>query len=301
MTPLISSKSAQLELLVSPDMNIACPFLEDLISGSREVLAQVFQADLWWQTRWSSVPIVSPIVDSLGRVLASGGSIRLLLDPTWYNLDRNGELVEFMAGITCATAENVELRLMPIGGPVTSLHNKGLVLDGMRTVVSSNNWVCSSFSRNRELAALLTSAEIARYFTEAFDADWYPDVVAPVANPGPDVMLRPGEEALLDGSASFDDRAISNMSWDIDGDGWADSYGITCSFSARTPGEYLITLTVMDSWGNSAAACINVYVVDDGNATADRPSRASSALLWSLPLISASAYVLTRLLRSRKG
>jgi len=300
MTPLVSSTSAQLELLVSPDVNIAGPFLGDMISGSDEVFAQVFQADLWWQTRWSSDSIVSPIVDSLGCVLASGGSIRLLLDPTWYNMDRNGELIGFLDDMECTTAECAQFCLMPAGGPVTSLHNKGLVLDGLRTVVSSNNWVCASFSRNRELAAVVTSAEIAGYFTEVFEVDWYPDIIAPVADPGPDLVLRLGEEALLDGSASFDDRAISNMSWDIDGDGWADSYGITCPFSARTPGDYMITLTVIDSWGNSAIASVNICVVGDENASAERPAQASSALLWTLPVISASAYVLIRLLRSRK-
>jgi phosphatidylserine/phosphatidylglycerophosphate/cardiolipin synthase-like enzyme len=54
----------------------------------------------------------------------------------------------------------------------THLHNKGLIVDRQKVVVSSTNWSENSITRARESGVLIESAEIAGYFAEVFDFDW---------------------------------------------------------------------------------------------------------------------------------
>ena len=54
----------------------------------------------------------------------------------------------------------------------THLHNKGLIFDRQKVLVSSTNWSENSISRAREAGVLVESAEIAEYFAGVFDYDW---------------------------------------------------------------------------------------------------------------------------------
>ncbi len=51
-------------------------------------------------------------------------------------------------------------------------HNKGVIVDGDRVVVSSTNWSENSILRAREAGVLIHSEKIAKYFKEVFQVDW---------------------------------------------------------------------------------------------------------------------------------
>jgi Phosphatidylserine/phosphatidylglycerophosphate/cardiolipin synthases and related enzymes len=54
----------------------------------------------------------------------------------------------------------------------THLHNKGVVIDRKRVVVSSTNWSENSIARAREAGVPIECPEVASYFADVFDFDW---------------------------------------------------------------------------------------------------------------------------------
>jgi phosphatidylserine/phosphatidylglycerophosphate/cardiolipin synthase-like enzyme len=63
------------------------------------------------------------------------------------------------------------LRAMNLGY-YTHLHNKGVIVDRQKVIVSSTNWSENSITKAREAGVLIESPEIAGYFAEVFDFDW---------------------------------------------------------------------------------------------------------------------------------
>jgi len=51
-------------------------------------------------------------------------------------------------------------------------HNKLLLVDGQRVLVSSQNWSDCAVTRNREAGLLVDYAPLARYYQAIFDLDW---------------------------------------------------------------------------------------------------------------------------------
>lgn len=54
----------------------------------------------------------------------------------------------------------------------THLHNKGLIIDREKVVVSSTNWSENSIARAREAGVLIDSPVVAGFFAGVFDYDW---------------------------------------------------------------------------------------------------------------------------------
>jgi phosphatidylserine/phosphatidylglycerophosphate/cardiolipin synthase-like enzyme len=55
---------------------------------------------------------------------------------------------------------------------ITYIHNKGMLVDDDRALVSSINGTKNSVKNNREVAVLLDSRDANAYFSHAFDFDW---------------------------------------------------------------------------------------------------------------------------------
>jgi phosphatidylserine/phosphatidylglycerophosphate/cardiolipin synthase-like enzyme len=51
-------------------------------------------------------------------------------------------------------------------------HNKLIIVDGKRFLISSQNWSDSAVSKNREAGVLMTYPDIAAYYTAIFESDW---------------------------------------------------------------------------------------------------------------------------------
>ncbi len=291
--PLVNSEPARITLCLSPDISVQRPYLAPLIECSRRFVGEQFQADLWWKERWNNESIVSPLVSALESSLRAGGSARLLLDSSWYNVPGNGAVADSLRENTTFAGMDGEFALLNPASPITALHNKGAVIDGRTTLISSNNWVFASFARNRELGVLVYSVEVADYFTTVFESDWNPDRTPPVADAGEDIEMAAGETVMITSGRSFDDRVISSVAWDTDGDGFAESWNRSIDYTASVPGDHRIVLTVEDSWGNAATDEIIVSVI-----VPDGPGRAGHGglvgLEWLAPIVLAAAYVAFR-------
>jgi phosphatidylserine/phosphatidylglycerophosphate/cardiolipin synthase-like enzyme len=55
----------------------------------------------------------------------------------------------------------------------SKLHNKGVIVDGKIAVVGSNNWSSDGTQYNRDTSLVFYSREIAKYYTEVFEFDWF--------------------------------------------------------------------------------------------------------------------------------
>ena len=248
--PLRSSSPAKVSVHISPDCSDSEPFICGLLSKSKSLVGEQFQSDLVWSTRWSSDTCTSPLLAAITASVRNGSATRILFDSSWFNLERNTATCEYLRAETASVGEASEFRMMDQGGPVELLHNKGLVIDERLSVVSSNNWVFASFARNRELALIIDSSEVASFFLNAFSIDWLGDESPPVADAGEDVVVRLGDRVVLNGSSSRDDHAISSWSWDVYSDGNIDGSASRLEFHALEPGKHEAVLTVEDPWGN---------------------------------------------------
>ncbi len=157
--------------MLSPDTSYLIP---DLIKSAEKSL-DIEQAYI---TKWSTGknPYLEAAIDAARR----GVSVRVLLDSYSYNIedsDDNDEMVDYINGI--AKKENLDLKAALIdlyGSGILKIHNKCVIADRDRVLVSSVNWNENSPSYNREAGVILSGgvngANIGEYYSKVFDSDW---------------------------------------------------------------------------------------------------------------------------------
>ncbi|HEX7392213.1 MAG TPA: phospholipase D-like domain-containing protein [Thermoplasmata archaeon] len=299
LCPLRSTSEATVTLFPSPDCNLVGPFLASLIKDADEVVAEQFQSDLMWSTRWSDQTCVNPLLQGILEGLRSGASSQVLFDSSWFNQERNFACSEFLASVSANESLDGTFRLIDPRSPFSVVHNKGLVIDDSMSVVSSNNWVYPSFARNRELAAVIHSEEVALHFTRAFELDLYPDNSSPVALAGEDVAVEIGSSITLRGFAS-DDRLVADCWWDLDADGVWDVRGREAEFEAVTPGRHHAVMIVTDAWGNRANDSVTITVHAGSGPSSTTVRSPGTPPIWFVPMAVGCAVLLVRhLLRTR--
>lgn len=289
LRPLTTVFPAELMVYPSPDSSASEPYLLPWIAAASDVAAEQFQVDLMWENRWAGGKSLSPIIAALIDAEQRGARVRVLLDSAWYNKARNSEVIASVIENTSAVPDSSEYKLMDPRNPIGLLHNKGLVIDSRFTVVSSNNWVRASFARNRELALVVSSQEVAGYFEQAFELDWTPDVTPPVADAGPDVLAVVGEEVTLTSARCTDDRCVVSVFWDVGCDGTRDSENATVTLSSEWPRTIEVRLEVTDAWGNTATDSVLVTFSPNASGYASLSRQWTPPALWCVSAVGAVA------------
>jgi phosphatidylserine/phosphatidylglycerophosphate/cardiolipin synthase-like enzyme len=96
---------------------------------------------------------------------------------------------------------------------IAKLHNKGMIVDGTKTLISSINWNRNSVTQNREAGVIILNRDVAQYFTRIFMWDWNEP---PFANAEKPLIANQSEEVQLF-DLSFDpDGNIESYHWDFD-------------------------------------------------------------------------------------
>ncbi|MBQ4414778.1 MAG: phospholipase [Methanomicrobium sp.] len=167
--------------VLSPDTSYLIP---ELVSSAEKSL-YIEQAYI---TKWSTGknPYLEAAIDAARR----GVSVRVLLDSYRYNTeddDDNDEMVDYINGI--AAKENLDLKAALIDldrSGLLKIHNKCVIADREKVLVSSVNWNENSPSYNREAGVILAggvgvsgngnyggqSGTIGEYYSKVFDRDW---------------------------------------------------------------------------------------------------------------------------------
>jgi phosphatidylserine/phosphatidylglycerophosphate/cardiolipin synthase-like enzyme len=133
---------------------------------------------------------LNPYLSSAINASRRGVRVRVLLDSYWYNLEAPNDNDEMAALINrIGASEHIPLEAKCIDlsvSPVEKIHNKGVIVDDERVLVSSINWNSNSPNFNREAGVIIDHPGAARYFREVFEDDWNP--MANLAKPKTDYV-----------------------------------------------------------------------------------------------------------------
>jgi len=263
--------------VLSPDNSLDPGAVIGVIKSARSYLhIEQFYASKSWGT--SPNLFLEEAVDAARR----GVDVRILLDSSWYNVDPdetmdNDDTVSYINEIAIREGIPIAAKLgNSTSHDLVKFHNKGVIADGERILVSSINWNLNSVTENREVGLVVENPELASFFDTAFDYDWMDDVTPPFADAGDDLTAQVGQEVYFSAASSRDDVGIERYTWDIGGDGSFELNGSAVSWRFTTPGRFTVVLSVEDAWGNTAEDRIEVTVV-----LADEPIlTGGSTLAW---------------------
>ena len=100
----------------------------------------------------------------------------MLLDSYWFNIEDekdNDEMVALINRIGISEHIPLEARLVDLAAnEIEKIHNKGVIVDDQRVLVSSINWNSNSPNFNREAGVIIDHRDVARYFLDVFEDDW---------------------------------------------------------------------------------------------------------------------------------
>lgn len=144
--------------------------------ASAEKSIDIEEAYITNETRFTLNPYLAAAIDASRR----GVTVRILLDSYWYNTEGkndNDEMVEIINRIAAAEHLLLEARLADLEtSRLGKIHNKGVIVDDRKVLVSSINWNNNSRNFNREAGVIIDHPGVAEYFTSVFEDDWNPGV-----------------------------------------------------------------------------------------------------------------------------
>lgn len=144
--------------------------------ASAEKSIDIEEAYITNETRFTLNPYLAAAIDAARR----GVRVRVLLDSYWYSTEGNNDNDEMVAIINrIAAAEDlpIEGRLADLEtSRLAKIHNKGVIVDDRKVLVSSINWNSNSPNFNREAGVIIDHPGVAEYFTSVFEDDWNPGV-----------------------------------------------------------------------------------------------------------------------------
>ncbi len=105
-----------------------------------------------------------------------GVHVRVLLDSYWFNTegeDDNDEMMAYINQVAASEHLPLEARCAELErNELEKIHNKGVIVDRKKVLVSSVNWNYNSPTFNREAGVIIEQPEAARYYTAVFEDDW---------------------------------------------------------------------------------------------------------------------------------
>lgn len=232
------------------------------------------------------------LLDEIISAAKRGVKVRMLLDSSYYSQvgSDNAALVEDLNLIAIKNELDLEARLVSKYHDFKIMHNKGLIVDD-HVLVSSINWCPSGFAENREVGVVMGSEELTDFFLAVFLEDWAIDPIPPIARiDGPERAAQ-GDIICFSAMDSSDNAAISNYSWDIDGDGTYDRWGALLVITLPA-GNHVIRLRVTDLHNNTAQCDQTIEVIDLPESPFDP--------LLLFPLLAIAPIVVFRLLKKVK-
>jgi cardiolipin synthase len=156
-------------MIIGPDNSLHYETIIEMINSAEKTL-HIEQAYI--RRDWKNDE--NPYLQSAINAAMQGVEVKVLLDSMWYNTyeeDDNDELCNYLNNLASQENLNLEARLVKRDG-ITKIHNKGVIVDGQRVLVSSINWNKHSPTYNREIGIIIENPELAAYYTEVFLYDW---------------------------------------------------------------------------------------------------------------------------------
>jgi phosphatidylserine/phosphatidylglycerophosphate/cardiolipin synthase-like enzyme len=153
------------------------------------------------------------------RELIESATSRLYLQYsyiTWTAADRDRrfrEVLEYLAGLSWRAPDDFDLRIIvnsrdaaqkvrvlaengfndAVFRRQSRIHNKGIIADSRRVLVSSQNWSGDGFLRNRDAGVIIDNSDVARYYEAIFLDDWESRTQPALAGGVTATLAMPGE------------------------------------------------------------------------------------------------------------
>lgn len=114
-----------------------------------------------------------------------GCMVKILLDSRYVELDAgpgiidddseidNFDTVQYINKLAAleGLSNTLEARLSYLGG-LEKMHNKGVLVDGTKVLISSINWNFNSVANNREVGVIIENGDLANFYGQIFEYDW---------------------------------------------------------------------------------------------------------------------------------
>jgi cardiolipin synthase A/B len=156
--------------VIAPDTSYQ---IMDLLDSAHTSI-EIEQAYIKNETPYTLNPYLSSAINASRR----GVHVRVLLDSYWFNVEgpnNNDEMAALINRITSLEGLPLEAKCIDLSlSQVEKIHNKGVIIDDRKVLVSSINWNSNSPNFNREAGVIIDHPGAAVYFREVFDDDWNP-------------------------------------------------------------------------------------------------------------------------------
>ena len=149
---------------------------------------------------------LNPFIADAVNVSRRGIPVRVLLDSFYYNVegeDDNDEMASVLNGIAATEGLPLEVRCADLSpGILEKIHNKGVIVDQKKVLVSSINWNQNSPTFNREAGVIIDHPGVGAYYTRVFERDWHASEESEPAR-GPDLSKAAAAGMVIGGLLSF--------------------------------------------------------------------------------------------------
>jgi hypothetical protein len=99
--------------------------------------------------------------------------VKILLNPT-YSFESNQATIDYVKGIAADEGLNLDAGFIDIESiGLNKMHNKGVIVDRRKVLISSINWNEYSPTNNREAGLIIENEDVAEFYTGVFRYDWY--------------------------------------------------------------------------------------------------------------------------------
>jgi hypothetical protein len=145
--------------LLTPDPGVYTGAVKALIASATQTLYLQFQyIELPRQTDATSQAFVDLVQAVIDRQQA-GVDVKIIMS----EFETAGYLEQLQA-LGLNVVSNVKIQ--------NNVHNKGIVADGQRVLISSQNWSTDGTLYNRDAGVIIDNPDAAQYFQQIFQHDW---------------------------------------------------------------------------------------------------------------------------------
>jgi cardiolipin synthase len=145
-----------------------------MIKGAKK---SVYVEQLYIRKDWGPYAAdPNPFLEAVINASRRGCEVKILLNPT-YSFKFNKATIDYVKDIAALDGLNMEAKFIEINETgLNKTHNKAVIVDRSKVLISSINWNEYSPTNNREVGLIIENEDVAKFYTDVFLYDWLPSV-----------------------------------------------------------------------------------------------------------------------------